>query len=216
MSVEKSLRHFIMVTVAAEQALGLPGEEVEAIQERTIAFRASALAFEENVVAVLNQNPAAIGEALLHLLAGVLVAVLIIASPNHPRLARPVHVDRHGPHPALLAFEILDQRQAALLGELNPLEALLDLKNFAGIACEWRLKSHNAVTIGNFVLQISAIQGFHPHQRRGLAGPPLDIARSGRNAAQADALLERQAGDLVNYFPAVVPNFDLPWKRAER
>ena len=82
MVVEQGIDHFVVVVIALEEALGLAGGDVVAVQEGVVALGAGAEAGEEDVVAVLEDDAAAGGEGFEHGRAGVLVAVLAVAAPD--------------------------------------------------------------------------------------------------------------------------------------
>ena len=98
--VEHRFHRFIFIFRAAENALGLFGVEIEAIEERMVAFvamRPRPLA--ESSDAALHQQgfstaasasttsaAASAGHATLHRSAGIFIAILRIAAPDQLRL----------------------------------------------------------------------------------------------------------------------------------
>ena len=64
MVIEQRFDDFVVIVVALEEAVGLPGDDVVAVQEGMVALGAGACAGEEDVVAVLQDDAASGGQAL--------------------------------------------------------------------------------------------------------------------------------------------------------
>ena len=56
--IEDAFHHFVMIVVAAEEALGLLRDQVVAVEERMVAGGRRAQARQEDVVAILKQRAA--------------------------------------------------------------------------------------------------------------------------------------------------------------
>src|SRR5947209_4671630 len=96
-----------------EEPLGLQGLQVEAVEERELAFWRSARSDEEYGIAVLPDHSLSIGKAAHHGSAGITVAVADRALPDQfGRLSRLAGIHHKGTHPAAAAVKVTHQAEA--------------------------------------------------------------------------------------------------------
>src|SRR5262249_6252665 len=147
--------------VATEEALGFQRVEVEFIEERAVALRASACALQEDFCARLLNNKLAVWQSLHDGRAGITIAILNRAIPDQlgrlcPGLRR-IAIEQEGARAARSAVIIAQEDLPAFFKPDQAAETLLGFVKLHQRASERRFEQHDAITQCSFLLRIAAI-----------------------------------------------------------
>ncbi len=184
------------IGIAAEKTLRLQAAEAERIQEGPIPLRRSALPAQEDRVAFLTHHVGAVGQALVHEIARVLVQLIAGEIPQQPAfLLGVVDVDDAGLAPVAVLVVLVEEGNVRLRSPGQAFETLRGAGDFGGLGGERRLEHQHAVAMRNGDFPVALVHGFGIDQRGRIGGAPIEIARALRHAMHRHAVGQRQAGD---------------------